>query len=234
MIPGIALLGVLAFRAFPRQRARSFALGGASGLLAALAFFTDFYVAWFSTLASGVAVLILLAGGRRRVITLVLAWLRRSWPVVVVGSAAFVVGLIPFVVTYLPTSHRLQKLSYSTVMLYAPRPRDLINVGTRNLLWTSVANRVVVYPRLSYSFVTYAVTPVLMLLAVVGAALALWITRRDSAPRTRILFGPPRCWQARPWYSPSFRSRPVSAACGPSSGTFQLPPSSDVRAGSVW
>src|SRR5439155_6720404 len=101
MVPGVLLLGVLAFRAWPEHPVRSRVLGAACGLLAALIFFTSFYVAWFSAIAIGVASVILLLGGRRGVASRLLKRLHSAWSLAITMGLAFAVGLVPFVLTYL-------------------------------------------------------------------------------------------------------------------------------------
>jgi hypothetical protein len=181
MVPGILLIGLLAFRCWSGHPLRSLLLGIACGLLAAQAFFTDFYVAWFSTLAGGIAFVILLIAGRLRWVPRLLGGLRETWQLVLTIGVAFVVGLVPFLMTYLPTESSLPKLGYAGVMRYAPRPRDVINVGPGNVLWTSVVHHVVPVSDRDFSALNYAVTPLLMVLAVVGSALAMWMTRRERA-----------------------------------------------------
>ena len=181
LVPGIVLLGVLAFRSFAGHRLRSLVLGAAFGLLVALMFFTDFYVAWFSSIAAGIAFVILLAFGRRPLLRTLGKGLRSSWLLVVTMAAAFAIGLVPFLITYLPAQRTVHHLSYRTIMLFAPRPQDLINVGTGNILWTSAVHHVVPSGDLSYSVRNYAITPLLVLLAVAGATLALWMRRSEAS-----------------------------------------------------
>ena len=179
MVPPILLLGVLAFRAAPEHRVRSLALGAACGLGAALLFLTGFYIAWFSTLAAGVACSIHLITSPRR------AWdgVRRTvqgtgWLVPVMG-VTFAVGMVPFFAVYLPAQSTVKHLTYGEIMLAAPRVHDLLNVGADNVMWTSVIHRAL--PAMSaWSALTYAVTPLLMVLAVIGSAAALWTSRKQG------------------------------------------------------
>jgi hypothetical protein len=180
LVPGIVLLAVLASRSFSEHRVRSLVLGAAFGLFVALMFFTDFYVAWFSSIAAGIAFVILLAISRRPLLRALGKGLRSSWLLVVTMAAAFAIGLVPFLITYLPAMKTVHHLSYRTIMIYAPHPRDVINVGTNNILWTSAVHHVVSSRDLSYSVLNYAITPVLMLLAVGGAMLALWMRRGEA------------------------------------------------------
>jgi hypothetical protein len=184
MLPGILLLAVLAFRAWPTHRIRSLALGTAAGLLAGLAFFTSYYVAWFASIAAAVAFLILLLAGRHQVVRKLLAGLRRTWWLVLAMGAAFVVGLVPFLLTYLPAEKHVHSLSYYVVAIYfGSRVRDLVNLGTGNYLWSSLIHSVLPSVQLSHSWLTYAVSPVVMVFAVAGSALAWWMTRHDEDDR---------------------------------------------------
>jgi hypothetical protein len=183
MVPGVLLLGVLAFRAFPEHRLRSLFLGAASGLLGALIFFTSFYIAWFCTIAAAVAVMIMLLAGRRRLLYSLLTQLRRSWPLVLTMGLAFAVGIVPFLATYLPAQKDVHHLSYDTIMSYAGQPRDLFNVGRQNVFWSSIIHRVIPRVDLAASPRTYAVTPLVMTIAVVGSAIALWMSRTEESAR---------------------------------------------------
>jgi hypothetical protein len=179
MVPGVLLLGVLAFRALPEHPVRARALGVAFGLLAALTFFTSFYVAWFSAIAASVAFVMVLLGGRRRVVTSILTQLRTSWRLVLTMAVAFAVGLVPFLLAYIPAQKQVHHLSYATVMGYAARPHDLLNVGTDNVFWSSVVHRMIPSLNPNFSALTYSVTPLVMVLAVVGSALAVWVSRKE-------------------------------------------------------
>ena len=180
MVPGLLLLAVLAFRCFDGHRLTALVLGALSGLGAALLFLTAFYVAWFCALAGGVALVILLLGGRGRSVRWLLRhWHESRWLVLTIGGA-FAVGLVPFLATYLPAQKAIQHLSYSAVMFYAPTPRDLLNFGTQNVFWSPVARHVLSNFHLTFSALTWAVTPLVMVLAVAGSALAWWTTRSDA------------------------------------------------------
>ncbi len=189
MVPGLLLLAVLAFRCFHGHRLTALVLGALSGLGAALLFLTAFYVAWFCALAGGVALVILLLGGRGRSVRWLLRhWHESRWLVLTIGGA-FAVGLVPFLATYLPAQKAIQHLSYSAVMFYAPTPRDLLNFGTQNVFWSPVARHVLSNFHLTFSALTWAVTPLVMVLAVAGSALAWWTTRSDAG-RARRGHGP--------------------------------------------
>lgn len=180
MVPGILLLGVIAFRASAEHPVRSLALGATCGLLAALLFFTSFYVAWFSTLAAGVVCLILLLAGRRRGVGGLLTHVRCSrWLLLAIGLA-FAVGLIPFLVVYLPAQSQVTHFSYAVTMLAAPRTPDLFNFGTGNVFWTPAVHQVFPSINNGWSALTYAVTPLLMAFAVIGSAAALWTCRKEE------------------------------------------------------
>ena len=179
LVPLILFLWVAAFRTLEEHRAQSLVLAAAAGLLTAISFYTGYYVAWFSTLAAGVAFALLLAAGRRAVVTGVLNGLRRGRQLVLMGAGAFTIGIVPFLVTYLP-SRQVHTRSYQDALMFAARPHDLINVGTGNLVWSRIIRTLLPSVDLSAFEHTYAVTPLVMALAIAGSVITLRI-----APRTR-------------------------------------------------
>ena len=184
LVPLVALLGLLSWRAAPVNRRRATVFGGASGLLAALLLFTTYYVAWFSFLAAAVAVLVWLAGSRGRLVRRVIPAMRRVWAPAVAAAIGFAVAIVPFLMTYIPARHKAVGTTYAQVLGYAARTRDIVNVGTGNLFWSSLLHHLDNTARLSTYEATYAVTPFLMLLVVGGGALAAWrlLTARAARP----------------------------------------------------
>jgi len=179
LIPLILLLWVVAFRTFERHRAWSLTLAGASGLLTAVSFYTGYYVTWFSFLAGGIAFALLIAAGGRTVLTSLLNGLRHGWQLLLVGAGAFSVGIVPFLLTYLP-ARRVHTRSYADALMFATRPRDLINVGTGNL-WSRAIRTIAPSVDLSAFEHTYAVTPLLMALAIAGSVITLRISQRAQS-----------------------------------------------------
>lgn len=190
LVPGILLLGVFAFRALPLYRVRSLVLGSTAGLLAALAFFTDFYTAWFATLAGAIVLIILVLSHRQKTMGRLLTKLRDNWQLVLTVGLSFMLGLVPFVLTYLPTHGAVDRPSYAAVMRDAPGTRDLLDAGAGNLVWGAIVHRVVPTSQLSPLYASvggynYAVTPLLLTLAVVGSAIVLWRSKREGPDRGR-------------------------------------------------
>lgn len=177
-VPLIMLLGVFAWRRRSDRPARSAALGAGCGLLAALLFYSTYYVAWFSALAVGVVLVALLIAGRARRVLRAAGESSRALAGAAVG---FVAGIIPFLVTYLPA--RSHHLTYAQTIGYAGRLRDVVNVGGGNLIWSRVLHHF--DPAMTTaSEVSYAVTPILLLLVVLGGALGCWLLAKGRAERT--------------------------------------------------
>jgi hypothetical protein len=172
VVPAILLLGLLAWRAGQAgHRVRAGILAGATGLLWALLLYSTYYVGWFSTLAVGVGVVLLLIVGRMSFIRQAVSEVRASWTWMACGIVGLVVGFIPFARTYLPVHHQT---SYGQVMTLTGHWPDVANVGAGNLFWSHLlAHSFGV--RQSFYEVTYAVTPLVMLLAVAGGVMALWL-----------------------------------------------------------
>jgi hypothetical protein len=75
--------------------------------------------------------------------------------------------------------------SYAVVMAYAARIHDLADFGSGNVVWSALIHSVV--PRMDYSSsayeITYGVTPVVMLAAVLGGLSCLGWLRRGAGAR---------------------------------------------------
>lgn len=183
--PLTALCAVLSWRAaVSGRRARAALLGFASGALAIMTLYTGYYVGYFSLMAAAVLLIVVLAGWRAKAVSALIGSARTFvWPVAgaVVG---FGLGLWPFLETYLPAQGALPPGSYARTMAYAGRLDDLVNVGANNVMWSSAIHSLV--HRLDYGTyeVTYAPTPILWVVAIVGAALCAWwlLSRRAARP----------------------------------------------------
>jgi hypothetical protein len=112
--------------------------GVACAVLLASILYTSYYVGWFSTLflvmwGSVVAVGYAVSGregmswNRSRLVPLI--------PSVLLVAAAFVLALVPFLVTYLPAYRELGPRRWDQVLASLPAPIDLINVSPSNLVW---------------------------------------------------------------------------------------------------
>jgi hypothetical protein len=177
LVPLILLLWVAAFRTLETHRVGSLTLAAASGLLTAISFYTGYYVTWFSCLAAGIAVALLIAAGGRTALRGLLNTLRRGQQLLLVGAGAFALGIVPFLLTYLP-ARRVHTRSYQDALMFAARPHDLINVGNGNLVWSRVIRTIAPSVDLLAFEHTYAVTPLLMALAIAGSVITLRISPR--------------------------------------------------------
>jgi hypothetical protein len=172
LVPAIFLVGWLGWRAAAGRRVWLGALlTGAAGLLWALLLFSAYYIGWFSTLAVGIALVFLVIMGRGPLIREAIAALRKRRTAVVCGCAGLVAGLIPFARTYLPARH---PTTYASALHYAGHVRDLANVGQGNIIWSELLKSTL-KARASMYEVSYAVTPLVMFLALAGAGLAAWL-----------------------------------------------------------
>jgi hypothetical protein len=186
-VPPIVLLGMFAWRRRQTKRVASVVLAVVVGLLSALLLFTTYYVAWFSLFVAALILVLTVLVAPRIMVGEVVSALRTGWRTVLGASCGFLVGLVPFVVTYLPVNRLQGGRSYSSTLLYAPRWSDLINVGTGNLLWTDLLQHLWSSPSAGPYEVSYAVTPILFLTVVAGGAVLLWRVIRHRTAMTPML-----------------------------------------------
>ncbi|MGC2776673.1 MAG: hypothetical protein WA418_13690, partial [Bradyrhizobium sp.] len=134
-IPPIVLLALWGLEDFPRVTMRALVRIAAAALLFALLFATAYYVAWLfalTLLIAACAAAILL---RRDVVAFTRAHRKPIAIMLAVAGAAFAVGLVPFALIYGPVLPIVSGRSFWEYRLYAPLPKDMINVGTGNLVW---------------------------------------------------------------------------------------------------
>lgn len=186
LIAALALVGLLAWRAARAgRRARSLILAGAFGLFYAGILYTTYYTSYFTLLAAATllvvaAVLVGSSIGWQRLVDGAREAVKRYWALGAAAVGAFAVGVIPFVLTYLPAHSANGGSTYAEVRLYAGGLHDLVNVGGGNLIWTGLVRRVFSGIQPGYEQ-TYAVTPVLMIAALVGGVACLaWLRRRRA------------------------------------------------------
>ncbi|HEV7733851.1 MAG TPA: hypothetical protein VGR62_16905 [Candidatus Binatia bacterium] len=150
------------------------------GLVAALLFMTAYYIAWFAMLAGVVFVLVLVVIDRptRRAL-LDGAALR----LVAAAAVGFAVGIVPFVLTYLPILAEGRGRDFADALGSAGTIADLINVGHANLLWGGLLQHLPGYPveRLNDPNAFRTITPLVLLTAVAGG---LWTLRPRARPST--------------------------------------------------
>jgi hypothetical protein len=194
IVPLVAVLFLEAAHLRSRYPVRSAMAALLGGLLLALLFSTGYYVAWYFTFLAGLALIsaAIVRFGLRPFSNvrarIYLALVRRNSSVVIAGAAGFAIGAIPFWKIYAPIIAQFSGRSYS--QYEGPVLADLINVGTNNVLWGGLLERLTIVPKdlLQHGEHVIAVTPVLML-AFVLCAWAVWRKRVLSEPENRTLRG---------------------------------------------
>lgn len=185
-LPLLLLLAIRALHA-PR-RSRQLVWGAATGLVLGMILFSTYYIAWFVVLAAVVFALVLAPFEVIR-----LGW-RRSMEFVGARLTAMVgffggvtVGVVPFLVVYLPVLRSNGGRTYGQVMSYAPSVRDALNLGESNYLWGTLVRGLVPLDHLRNTETSLAVTPVLIIVAVAAIVVACGMWRsRELAVLTRI------------------------------------------------
>ena len=184
--PWLVLLGLQAVRS--TQRSRQAAWGALCGLLLGLILFSTYYICWFIVLATIVFALVFVPLQTRRA-----GWRRcfgfvRSRLAAVVGfGAGTIVGLVPFLIVYLPVLRLNGGRTYEQVMTYAPTPRDVLNLGESNYLWGSLVRAHLQVEHLRNTETSLAVTPALVILAAGAMVVAIRMWRsRELQTLTRL------------------------------------------------
>lgn len=146
-VPLLACLGIQAWKLNEERRTASALLSaGSTGLLLALLLFTSYYIGWFTVFAAVILLLMSILAQQaeprlsRHLRARLQAW-RRDMRLLGVAAAAFCVGIIPFLVTYLPVARQTGGRSFSEVVALCNDPLDILNVGPRNLLWGHALNK---------------------------------------------------------------------------------------------
>lgn len=149
---------------------RAIVLGATSGLLSAFIFFTSFYVGWFFILAGALFLLAHVVFDRRH-----LTECANIIAVLWTFPTSFMLGLIPFIVTYLPALREGRRRTFANAIDFAGHPTDWINVGAGNWLWEPLIRGLPGYPveKLANGESSLAVTPTVVLVLVVGALFTL-------------------------------------------------------------
>lgn len=185
LLPLIAHLAAAAFKS--ASAGRAVWLAGTAGLLHALIFSTAYLTGWFATTSALLVGLIFLAlcGSARDFLGL--AWTTKRH-VAVAYLGAFALGMVPFLIIYLPVWQNGNFRTMDDVASYAPRLRDIINVGTDNLIWGEVLrwlgiaglpNRPSVEIEMGYTPLVFGIC-VLMTIAMAR----LWLRASDRSDRS--------------------------------------------------
>ena len=177
--PPIALIGLAAWRTRQRRPLLSITLATAFGVLLSLFLFSTYYVAWFSIFACVVIFAFSFVFAPRVATKEVLGALKSGWRSLLGALVGFAIGILPFLLTYVPVLHDLGSRKYGDALFYAAKWNDVINVGAGNSLWGNLFHNSWSSPSPASYEVSYAITPILMLTVVFGALVILWalITR---------------------------------------------------------
>jgi hypothetical protein len=173
-LPGIALLGIEAWRS--TSRVRSCVFGALAGGLYGLLFFTSFYIAWFCIPLAAIAMVVAVVLRARRFRMAFISEVGRLWPAVASAAGAFLIALIPFAEVYLPVQGKVPSASYQFVIAaYAHSIHGAFDLGGSNLMWSSTLNH---FHAVFSPDQDSAITPILLAGSVVLAVVALVASRR--------------------------------------------------------
>ncbi|MGA2742540.1 MAG: hypothetical protein ABSG65_34515 [Bryobacteraceae bacterium] len=189
--PLLAALACSACREYEQGRVRvAYAYGVACGILTAVVLFTSFYIGWFTILVAAgcLAVAALAHIIEQRSVAPVSEWLReafaRRW---LLGAAAlaFIVAIVPFLVTYLPALKHTGGRAFEETLLYGGEPVDLINVGSGNWMWGRALQSVLGHP-FAPGEKSKGWPPVILLLTMGGALVSIIkLSRAERADPAR-------------------------------------------------
>jgi hypothetical protein len=160
----------------------------AAGLIFGLTFVSGYYMPWFFSFfvlwalpvfafLYWTALVEFVQANRRRVIVSALA-----------GAVGFSLGAALLLWIYLPAIAALRGLTVSNFLASAATFRDIINVSDTHLMWGALLHHLGLIPlnRLQNMEVSLAVTPLLVVMTIVGFLLLL--RRRQSSHYDRIVF----------------------------------------------
>jgi hypothetical protein len=172
--PPIVLIGLEAWRTRQSKTLLSISLGVVFGLFSSLFLFSTFYIAWLSMFAGVVIFILCFAFAPLVMSTEVISAVKTGWRSVLGAVGGFVLGIIPFLLTYAPVLHDLGSRKYGDALHFATKWNDVINVGVGNLLWGGLFHNSWSAPSPASYEVSYAITPILMLTVLFGAVAILW------------------------------------------------------------
>jgi hypothetical protein len=133
-LPWLLLIGLHSVYGSSTRRRKTNALF--AGLLLGLLFFTSFYIAWFTALTFLILFIVFLVlFPRRSLITL-----SRLSKEILLFCFGFVIGLIPFIYTYLPLIVNNVARDFNEIRVYLLFKEDLLNIGGGNFIWGNLLN----------------------------------------------------------------------------------------------
>jgi uncharacterized membrane protein YsdA (DUF1294 family) len=173
---------ILLFRDLPNvSQRRAFALLAVAALALDLELLTAYYDAWFFVFWTAILLALALALGRTR--ALLVSFARRYvWPVAG-GVGVFVVGLVPFLLIYLPVLRDVGTQPYAAAVAYIPEPRSFLLAADQNYIWQGLTTHLLGAhdPDYGRRLNIGAVATVGWLALSVLALLLVWRSRRAAA-----------------------------------------------------
>lgn len=137
-IPIIGYCAQTAASEVHRRPIRAYLVGALAAGLYGLLFSTGYYMAWFFSLALLIFTPITIAIAWPQVL---IWWRKRPSRVFVLGlvvSVTFLGALSIFLIIYVPVLATGAGRTFGEYLSYAPSPIDIINVGTKNFIWSGV------------------------------------------------------------------------------------------------
>ena len=173
-IPIIGYCAQTAASEVHRRPIRAYLVGALAAGLYGLLFSTGYYMAWFFSLALLIFTPITIAIAWPQVL---IWWRKRPSRVFVLGlvvSVTFLGALSIFLIIYVPVLATGAGRTFGEYLSYAPSPIDIINVGTKNFIWSGVIQslRLIGDDHLDNIEVSVALTPIVQILLLSSAILA--------------------------------------------------------------
>lgn len=182
LVPLVALLGIASWRVLPSRRLLGICLGAGFGALSVLVVYSTYYVGYLSVLGTAIAALLTVLTAPRATFRSVAAFLQHRWHVLVGAVVGAVPPALLFAYTYESALRATGGYKLATAEYFAPRLSDLVNVGSGNLLWGSLLVHHVVNGVAAQGERDYAVTPLLLVVCVLGAVFVTVHERRRTSP----------------------------------------------------
>ena len=177
----LALIFVLLFvhQAKETDQRKAFVLLSLSALCLDFQLLTGFYPAWFFIFWC--SLFLLLAFLFKATRDFILSLLRMFWRAALGATAVFVVGLIPFLIVYVPILREFGGRPFDEVRDLIPRFWSLFLMGERNYLWDNLYAAVLrAYPMHPELQIGIGLVPSLAWLAIAGFAIWLVIKNRKA------------------------------------------------------
>lgn len=187
-VPVAAYLAIYAIAVIHSHRNRSLMAGSIAGLLCGLLFPTGFYIAWFFGLSLLIFMPIIIFISRDAVRAWFVAGPNRIGMLGLAFADGFVIGLIPFILIYIPVVQVAGSRDFAEYLLSAPKFSDIINVGA-NFVWANVLNKIGLIPDQRIAGggeQSFALTPGLQFLVILSLLIALRARYWESGNRKEL------------------------------------------------